>query len=279
MAPPHYPIAGRLTLVALSLSFFLPFLSPAQSADNAPKKGHYIEFGIGYQFQRFKDVRHSSIYRNAGGMNLRLGYRAINEKRQHAVGINFSNTNSNQEFASFASNILGGLYYEHLRKINTSIWLGGYYDLGAFYGNRGGEWQEASGNFTWAAWSSLGLSASLRKNVGNGWSIDPSVRLPLLAYTVRPAYNFPYPETYLQDGRFSFIEEGMTKEAIKSGKFQTITNFMNLQLACGIHKSFSNRGHQIGIQYQTGYLFFNGEKPFADWQNQISIISKFNLSK
>ncbi len=279
MAPPHYPIAGRPTLVALSLSFFLPFLSPAQSADNAPKKGHYIEFGIGYQFQRFKDVRHSSIYRNAGGVSYRLAYRAMNEKRQHVIGINFASTNSNQEFASLISNILGGLYYEHLRKINNHIWLGGYYDLGAFYGNRGGEWANPEDNPTWGAWSSIGVSASLRKNFGNGWSIDPSIRLPLLAYTVRPAYGFPYPESFLQEGRFSFIEEGMTKEVIKSGKFQTLNNFMNLQLSCGLHKGFGNRRHQIGIQYQTGYLFFNGEKPFADWQNQISIISKFNLKK
>ena len=262
----------------LLLNCFSPFIVVAQTT-GVPIKGHYLEIGIGYQLQRFKDVRHSSIYRNAGGINYRLAYRAINEKRQHVLRVNFCNTETNQEFASFASNILGGLYYEHLRKAGNHIWLGGYYDLGAFYGNRGGEWLNPEDSPTWSVWSSLGLSASLRKSFGNGWSIDPSIHLPLLAYTVRPVYNFPYPETYLQDGRFSFIEEGMTKEIIKSGKFQIINNFMNLQFSCGIHKSFGNRNHQIGIQYQTGYLFFGGIKPYADWQNQISIISKFNFKK
>jgi hypothetical protein len=268
----------RLLQLTLWLSCSAPLIVSAQVTE-VPLEGNYLEVGIGYQLQRFKDTRYSSIYRNTEGLSFNLSYRAANENQQHVVGLYYSNPKSNQDFASFAKNILGGIYYEHLRSSSKNIWLGGYFDLGAFFGSRGGEWSDPDGNFTWGAWSSIGVSANMRQRLGNGWTITPSFRLPLLAYTVRPAYAFPYPESYLTEGRFSFIEEGMAKEVIKSGKFQTLNNFMNLQVSCGIHRSFGARQHQIGIQYQAGYLFFNGVRPMADWQNQFSIASKFNLQK
>lgn len=270
----------RLLPLGLLLYVLTPLLVVAQAPEDLRSlKGRRLELGLGYQMQRFKDARHSSIYRNAGGLSFSLAYRTTNDKRQQAVGLYFSNPNTHQDFASFARNFLGGLYFEHLRPVNKKLWFGGYMDLGALLSFRKGEWSDPAASISYGAWSSVGLAANMQTNLGKAWSINPSVRLPLLAYTIRPFYGNPYPDSFLKEGRFSFNEAGMAKDVLKSGRLQTLNQFVNLQVVMDIRRSFGARNHQIGLQLQSGYLFFDGIKPLASWQNQIALSSQFKLNQ
>ncbi|MCE2732020.1 MAG: hypothetical protein O9302_09010 [Cyclobacteriaceae bacterium] len=260
----------------------------AATAQNTPPPAHAkkrsIETHIGYQNQQFKETQQSSIFRQANGISINVAYTTVNGERNQTIGLYYSQTKTDKNFASFANNKFGGIFYNHVRAIHKNIHVGGYADAGVFYTYRDASrittlWGEPGTNFSYAAWSSVGLSASFNHDLKKNWSLSYSVRLPLLAYTIRPFYVENYPTAFLRDGRFSFNEEGIVKDFFKSGKVQSINNFMNVQASLEILKRFGTRQHQIGLQYQAGYLFFNGLKPLANLTNQILLTTKINISK
>ncbi len=234
-------------------------------------------FSTGPVFQRFQDSRHSSIFRNATGVvNGGLSYR-YGKKHYNKIGLNFATGQTNQQFASSERNMYFNLCFEQLRQIKSQhqVQIGGFVDLGGILQFRSGNWFDAGTGMSYGFWSSFGLAARKSFQWGKNWQASIAARTPLLAYVVRPAYGFPYPPSFLKEGRFSFELDNVGTELLKSGEIQTIHQFANLQISPKISKNFGTKQHELGVGYQFNYLFFSGVKPMAGFQHQVSL--QFNL--
>ncbi|MFN7705160.1 MAG: hypothetical protein ACOVOF_03995 [Chryseotalea sp.] len=109
----------------------------AATAQNTPPPAHAkkrsIETHIGYQNQQFKETQQSSIFRQANGISINVAYTTVNGERNQTIGLYYSQTKTDKNFASFANNKFGGIFYNHVRAIHKNIHVGGFMQMQAYF--------------------------------------------------------------------------------------------------------------------------------------------------
>lgn len=263
-----------LLLILATIEMSCQELKPSERQNK-----HSMKISLGFNGQRFRDINQSSIFRTAKGVSIGLLYSKLKEANESIIAINVNQARTHLNFASSAHIFSGNVIYENLFKLRKNVWIGPFIDAGSFITIRGGVWIDPGASITYGVWSSIGMSLKKAILLKNNWVFTCHLNVPLIAYTIRPVYGYPYPSEFLKEGVYGFDESGMGKIVLSSGKFQTINNFMNVQLRGNISKIIGKRNHQIGLEYHGGYLFFNGVNPMANWQNSIFLNVKLNFGK
>jgi hypothetical protein len=246
----------------------------------AQTKGDYLNASVGYINHHFNDARHSSIFRNAGGVGGILQYEAVRDLEIHRLQLQVALATTHQEFASVSTNTHGTLRYEYCRALTglQGVYVGGYVDFSALLLERSGLWTDPGAALSYVLSSSLGGLIRYSAPLGESWSVNTAAYLSLLNYVVRPAFGFPYPASFLRDGRFSFNLNGLAGDIVQSGIVQTLDTFVNTTFSAEITRDVGDSGHKVGLLYVGNYLFAGGTKPFFGVQNFAGISFHYNLS-
>lgn len=240
----------------------------------------YLNASVGYTNHYFNDARHSSIFRNAGGVGSIVQYEAIRGLEIHRLQLQVALALTGQELTSVSTNTHGTLRYEYSRALAglQGVYVGGYVDISVLLLERSGLWTDPGAALSYVMSSSLGGLIRYSAPLGESWSVNTSAHLSLLNYVVRPAFGFPYPASFLRDGRFSFDLNGLAGDIVQSGVVQTLDKFVNTAFSAEITKDVGDSGHKLGLLYVGNYLFAGGTKPFFGVQNFAGVSFHYNLS-
>ena len=264
-----------------TLLFLIIITSLSLLAQEEEKKGkHYFHIDYGLNQQSILEQRFSALPLNFTGFNTRLAYSWENEKSLQEIATNFSKTTTRGKVSLLFNVLNPELKYTNWRlRKDKFLHFGAYWDFGSVLHFVDGNWR-GENNISYTIWSSLGVSALFRKeiNISNRqFLLRTEASLPLLAYSIRPAFGIQYPENFIQDGVFDFKREGLGGYIIKGGKLRTVNAFQNVKLKTSLALPLTAKKHQVGFDYQWSFLYAKGEKSISYAQHHLTLFLKVRL--
>lgn len=266
---------NKSTWLCLSL-LWLSLTSIAQNN----QKFKRLTSEIGINLQTTLDQRFTANAVQYTGFQTRTGFEFGTPQKFNRIELSFAKNFERWKNISSYINLNSGIRYIHLSVTKKpSLLIGGYVD----YGNlliipEGGAFE--NNPIAYSFWLSIGPALKWQRSIRiKQKSIHLSVEgsFPLVGYVIRPAYAHPYPDNYLVDGRFDFDRKGMWGYLLKSGKIESLNQFINTKLKTTCSIPFGKKAHAIGLSYHWEFLWINRLQKLWHNQQQLSFFLKINL--
>lgn len=215
-----------------------------------------IGFKVGIAHLSIQDDRFSAISKSGWTPSYEINFKKIktHSKQEWSFGFSMANQLGNDPLLN-AKVIRPNITYSYERKFKQ-LWIGGFLNSSTILQFPRTNTSHFENNpISYTISQSIGPRFSLNQNFGthDQWSLDGAAQISLLNYVIRPAYGHPYPEKYLQAGRFHPTRSNMTAPLIKSGKIHSIDKFQSFKIVLGISYIVSDR-MKVSVNYRIDHL-------------------------
>ncbi|WP_323756525.1 hypothetical protein [Roseivirga sp.] len=177
----------KVSVSIVILISFLKISAFAQEQESLPM--NYLGIGVGYSFDRIKDVNFSPLQQHGSSLFYSIFYERHAENTLK-ISIKYSDTilksgRSNRFKSSTYNPSVSVTYLKNLSPEQSSnLYIGGTYELNILYMDWNG--QDA---FSYLSTNGLSVSAAISKQLTSEKNLESTISIPVIQFLSRPPYN------------------------------------------------------------------------------------------
>ncbi len=222
---------------------------------------------VGYNYGYFKDLNYSPLNYKQGGLAIAFDYTFPNRRNGDLWNIHLGfapNTIESVAAEHFTADyLIGDIRFDYLKKMKTknarlSAYLGGQFNSHHNFVN----W-DGLDSFTYLFGHNLAAKGQVKWQLKNKHSIQSSLAIPVVSWTVRPPYN-GFNKTTEEN------ESSPLKLITAEGKLTTVNTYFMVDW--DIQYRFVTKGKwDLALKYSLQYEHYKDVHSLTRLQNQVAV--------
>jgi len=232
---------------------------------NRSNKG--LGITVGYNYGYFKDLNFSPLNYQQKGLAIAFDYTFPNKRNGDLFNIHLGfspNTIETTTAEYFTADFFNGtIQFDYLKKVKNNNSKLTTYLGGQFGSNNSMVFWEGTNSFTFNFAHSLSMKGQVGWQLNNGHSIQSSLAIPLVNWSVRPPYNGFDKTTEANETRYLRL---LTED----GKLTTMNDYFAIDWDIQ-YRFRTNSRWDIAVKYGVEYQHYNDVHSLTRLQNQFAV--------